>query len=123
MHVGHRLSRTLDFMSSGGKTSLPFTRFFEDNQKGLWVGTEGQGLYYLQRQSIHVLSKEQGLADRDEYAIYQDHSGAVWIGSWHVGLSHYGEGKFTNYTMANGLPGTHVTAVLEDRQQVVGRST
>ena len=92
------------------------TRWYEDRQGNLWFGTEGDGLYHLQKQSIHVYSKEQGLADRDDYAIYQDHAGAVWIGAWHVGLSRFAEGKFANYSMADGLPGRNVTAILEDRE-------
>jgi len=115
MRVGDHLSRNLDFTSSGRNVTIPVTRSYEDRQGNLWFGTEGDGLYHLQKQSIHVYSKEQGLADRDDYAIYQDHAGAVWIGAWHVGLSRFAEGKFVNYSRADGLPGRNVTAILEDR--------
>jgi hypothetical protein len=77
MTVGHRLSRTLDFLSSGKDVSVPITRLVQDREGSLWAGTEGDGLYRLQRQAVHVISKEQGLADRDDYAVYQDRSGAV----------------------------------------------
>jgi signal transduction histidine kinase/ligand-binding sensor domain-containing protein len=115
MRVGDHLSRNLDFTSSGRNVTIPVTRSYEDRQGNLWFGTEGDGLYHLQRQSIHVFSKEQGLADRDDYAIYQDSAGAVWIGAWHVGLSRFADGKFVNYSRADGLPGRNVTAILEDR--------
>jgi signal transduction histidine kinase/ligand-binding sensor domain-containing protein len=115
MRVGDHLSRSLDFTSSGNPVTIAVTRSYEDRQGNLWFGTEGEGLYRLQKESIHVYSKEQGLADRDDYAIYQDHAGAVWIGAWHVGLSRFAEGKFVNYSRADGLPGRNVTAILEDR--------
>jgi ligand-binding sensor domain-containing protein len=76
--------------------------FYEDRQGNLWIGTLDQGLYRLQKQSIRTYTKEQGLVDRDAYAIYQDRSGAVWIGAWHLGLSRFLNGKFTSYTMADG---------------------
>ncbi len=115
MRVGHRLSRSLDVLSSGKQQSIPITHFFEDRQADLWLGTEGQGLYRLQRQSIRVYSREQGLADRDVYAIYQDTTDAIWIGAWHTGLSRFKDGKFTTYTVADGLPALLVTALEEDR--------
>jgi signal transduction histidine kinase/ligand-binding sensor domain-containing protein len=115
MVVGHALSRTLEFISSGKAVSVPVARLFQDRQGNLWIGTEGDGLYRLQSQPIHVISKEQGLADRDEYAVYEDHSGAVWVGAWPVGLSRFTNGKSTNYSKIDGLPGTHVTAILEER--------
>jgi signal transduction histidine kinase/streptogramin lyase len=55
------------------------------------------------------------LVDRDTYATYQDRSGAVWVGAWHLGLSRFKDGKFTSYTMADGLPDELVTALFEDR--------
>jgi signal transduction histidine kinase/ligand-binding sensor domain-containing protein len=115
MSVGHRLTRSLKFLSSGKPVTVPVTQFFGDRQNNLWLGTEGQGLYRLQRQSISVYSKEQGLADRDVYGIYQDGSQAIWIGAWHTGLSKFKDGKFTNYTVADGLPALLVTALEEDR--------
>jgi ligand-binding sensor domain-containing protein len=115
MVVGHTLSRTFEFISSGKAVSVPVARLYQDRQGNLWIGTEGDGLYRLQSQPIHVISKEQGLTDRDEYAVYQDHSGEVWVGAWHVGVNRFADGKITNYSMADGLPGTHVTAILEER--------
>ena len=73
-------------------------------------------MYRLQRQSVQTYTKEQGLIDRDAYAIYQDRSGAVWIGAWHSGLSRFADGKFTNYTVADGLPNKLITAIFEDHK-------
>lgn len=80
--------------------------------------TLDQGLYLLQKQSIRTYTK--GLIDRDAYAIYQDRSGAVWIGAWHSGFSRFADGRFTSYSMADGLPNELVTALFEDREGTSG---
>jgi signal transduction histidine kinase/ligand-binding sensor domain-containing protein len=115
MHVGPRLQRTFDFNSSNRAVSVTPLHFYEDRQGNLWIGTQEEGLYRLQKQSIRSYTREQGLVDRDTYATYQDRSGAVWVGAWHSGLSRFADGKFTSYTMADGLPDELVTALFEDR--------
>ncbi len=114
-HVGQRLTRFLDFESSGQPASISFTHLLEDNEGNVWIGTEGNGLYQLQEQSIDVYSKTQGLPDRDIYPVYQDHSGAIWLGAWQSGLSCFRDGRFINYTTAQGLPGRLVSALGEDK--------
>ena len=116
LRVGSRLVRTFEFVSSNQLVSIALWNFYEDKQGNLWIGTQDKGLYRLQKQSIRTYSKEQGLIDRDAYAIYQDHSGAIWIGAWHSGLSRFVDGKFSNYTRADGLQGDLVTALSEDRE-------
>jgi signal transduction histidine kinase/ligand-binding sensor domain-containing protein len=116
IHVGPRFRRSIEFLSSNRAVSIPFTRLYEDHQGTLWIGTIDHGLFRMQKQSIETYTTEQGLVDRDTYAIYQDHAGAVWIGAWHSGVSHFANGKFTNYTMADGLPNELVTALFEDRE-------
>jgi len=111
--VGPHLSQTIQFQSSGQMAQLGFTRFYEDHEKNLWLGTEGQGLYRLQRQSIQVLSKDEGLGSGNIYPIFQDRDGAVWIGAWASGVARYAQGKFTNFTPADGLPSPLPTAIAQ----------
>ncbi len=115
MHVGPRLQRTFDFVSSNRVVSVTPWHFYEDRQGNLWIGTQEAGLYRLQKQLMRSYAPEQGLIDRDVYGTYQDRSGAVWVGAWHSGLSRFADGKFTSYTMADGLPDQLVTALFEDR--------
>lgn len=116
IHIGPRLTRTLDFVSSNRVIDVAPTHLYEDRQQNLWIATEGQGLYELQPQSIRSYSKEQGLVDRDVFPIYQDHSGAVWIGAWHAGISRFSDDKFTSFTVRDGLPNGMITAIYEDRE-------
>jgi len=116
VHVGRHLSRSLEFLSSGQPTSIPFVQFYEDGENNLWLGTDGHGLHQLRKQFIQVYTKEQGLVDRNVYPIYQDASGNIWAGVWNSGLSRFQNGKLTNYTLADGLPNGLVSALGEDRE-------
>ena len=78
--IGRRLTRYVEYLSSGHSAELSFSEIYEDREKNLWLGTEGEGIFQLERQSIQGFTKEQGLVDRNVYPIFQDHSGAVWIG-------------------------------------------
>jgi signal transduction histidine kinase/ligand-binding sensor domain-containing protein len=115
LQLGHELYRSVDYLNSGQKTTIQFTFLYEDRERNLWLGTEGQGLYRLQKQSIGVYSKQQGLIADNIYPIFQDHLGAMWIGAWNMGLSRFYDGKFTNFTVADGLPARLVTSIYEDR--------
>lgn len=115
IRVGPRLARFLEFDSSGQSASISLGRFLEDREGNVWIGTEGSGLFRLQRQSVYVYSNAQGLSDTNIYPIYQDRSGSIWVGAWQSGLSRFRDGRFTNYTVAQGLPNPLVTALAEDR--------
>lgn len=113
--VDARLSRFLDFQSSGEAASIPMEQFLEDREGNVWIGTEGKGLYRLQEQSIQVYSKAQGLIDSDIYPVYEDRAGTIWLGAWPSSLSSFNEGRFANYTVRQGLPGPRASALAEDR--------
>jgi signal transduction histidine kinase/ligand-binding sensor domain-containing protein len=117
--IGRRLTRYVEYLSSGHSAELSFSEIYEDREKNLWLGTEGEGIFQLERQSIQGFTKEQGLVDRNVYPIFQDHSGAVWIGAWISGLSRFANGTFKNYTTANGLLNGLATAIWEDRNNQI----
>jgi signal transduction histidine kinase/ligand-binding sensor domain-containing protein len=110
-----RLSRLLEVQSSGHMATIALTRFFEDREGNLWIGTEGDGLYQLQEETITVYSTAQGLIGQNVYPIYQDKTGTIWIGAWGAGLSSFRNGRFTNYSVADGVPGPSVSALGGDR--------
>ena len=48
------------------------------------------------------------------WALHADNEGVVWIGTLGGGLLRFQEGKFTRYTLREGLPNEHVSQILED---------
>ena len=116
VRIGHHLLRSIEYGPADSGETIPFSFICEDRERNLWLGSEGQGLFRLQKQSILVYSKQQGLIDDNIYPIYEDRSGKIWIGAWQSGLSRFENGKFTNFTVADGLPAKLVTAIFEDRE-------
>ena len=116
MQVDSRLDRWLEYSGAGAKKTIPLAVMYVDRQRNLWVGTEGRGLFQLQKRLIESYSTAQGLADKNVFPIFQDRSGVVWAGAWNTGLSRFQDGRFTNFTVADGLPSELVTALFEDRK-------
>ena len=116
LQLGHELYRSVNYLNSGQVSTIKFASMGEDRERNLWFGTEGQGLYRLQRQSISVYSKQPGMTEDNIYPIFQDQSGGMWIGAWRMGLSRFSNGKFTSFTVADGLPGRLITSIYRDRE-------
>src|SRR3984885_5583419 len=111
--VDNHLDRTISFPSVGLQQAIRYNTIFEDDEHNVWVGSEGQGLYRIQPQTISVYSLAQGLAGANIYPVYRDMHGDIWVGTWPAGLTHFHDGTIKTYTEKDGLPGL-VTALAED---------
>jgi len=106
--------RTVIFPSDGIEKGIPYNVVSADDEDNLWVGSEDEGLFRVQRQSIKSLSSTQGLASDGVYPLMESSTGDMWVGSWPAGLTRVQDGKVTAFTKADGVPGL-VTALAEDR--------
>ena len=112
--VDDHLDRTISFPSGGLQQAIRYNTIVEDDEHNVWLGSEGQGLYRVQPQTIYVYSRAQGLAGANIYPVYQDSHGDIWVGTWPAGLTHFHDSTATKtYTEKDGLPGL-VTALTED---------
>ncbi len=82
-----------------------------DREGNFWITTDSRGVFRLSEQVITSISTKQGLAEKNVYTIFEDKSGAIWIGSL-SGLAKYADGKFTNYK--NKLLAVDVQSIFED---------
>jgi signal transduction histidine kinase/ligand-binding sensor domain-containing protein len=106
--------RTLNFPSGGVDHGIHYNIVIYDNEGNMWVGSESEGLFRIEKQSIRTISSVQGLASDNVYAVLHSRSGDMWAGSWPNGLSRIHDGKVvTALTKKDGLPGL-VTALAED---------
>jgi ligand-binding sensor domain-containing protein len=108
---------------------------FEDEEWQNWNHEDGQGApFELVREQIkfstdpaqysehHARQKEEmGLQEVDiaynpNYivALLVDRDGIVWCGTWGGGLARFDGSEWTNFTVADGLPGNHVFMLHED---------
>ncbi len=101
-----------------------------DNARGLWVGTEGDGIFRFAvegrkgwaptlRLTRHVGLRE-GLTDESIRSGMKDALGNIWFGTRSGGvcrLTPAGDsiGRISSFTVENGLSGNWVRSILQDR--------
>ncbi len=113
-HYRHDIN---DPSSLGGES---INVLFEDTDGNLWIGTNGGGLdkfdhrkesftHFVQKDSVNSIN------GNTIQSIYQDKIGNLWIGTF-TGLSKLDPktGKFTTFTIDDGLPSLVIYGILED---------
>ena len=103
--IDHNVDRTVSFPSGGAEKGIRYNVIALDKEGNIWVGSEGQGLFRIQKQFISVYSRAQGLASSNIYPVLKSKNGDMWIGSWPAALSRIHNGEVTNYTRKDGLQG------------------
>ncbi len=96
---------------------------FDDDEGNLWVGTDGGGLNLFNKQK-HTFTNylhsdnTNSIAGNNVGCIYEDENKNLWIGTMH-GLSCLNKknGKFINYSTADGLPSDNIFGILEDNNR------
>jgi len=82
---GERLARwrpgamLLD-IDSGRRVESPIRAITEDREGGLWVGTDGGGLFRLRAGAARAFGREAGLAGDSALPIIEDTRGRLWVG-------------------------------------------
>jgi ligand-binding sensor domain-containing protein len=87
--------------------------FYVDREGSTWLGTTATGLHRLRDPLITVHSEGDGVSVKIAYSIFEDRTGAIWIGNG--GLKRYANGRFTSYWSAEGVSPDRVTSIYEDK--------
>ncbi len=86
----------------------------EDQGGSLWIGTWGGGLNEFKNGKFTAYNN--GLAYSLILSTCESRDGSLWIGAeYDGGLSHLKDGKFTHYGAKNGLIGSGLKVIHEDR--------
>jgi len=79
----------------------------------LWVGTEGDGLYWVDEGARDRCDKLSGLTSDWIRTLYLDAQGTLWIGTA-GGLSWLQDERIATFTIREGLPANTISQILED---------
>lgn len=101
------------------KRQDPFFSACQLSDGHLWFGTLNTGIFIFDGTSFTQMTQAAGLPSNRIYAMTQDKSGHIWIGT-DGGVSRYtpsliAQGTFTHFTTQNGLPGDKVFSILQDK--------
>jgi streptogramin lyase len=87
-----------------------------DSRGRVWIGFVDGGVISIYNGVFQAHSPGSGLAGRPVGTIYEDSSGALWLGAY-GGLSKYEQGRFTTLTRDKGLPWEYVHTIVEDLER------
>jgi signal transduction histidine kinase/ligand-binding sensor domain-containing protein len=96
--------------TSGGETSA----MFMDRSGVHWVGNI-DGLARVVDGVLHQV-EGAGFTGRRVRAVHQDAAGNLWFGTYDTGLFLYRDGRFTRFTVREGLPTNGAFRIIEDEQ-------
>jgi len=85
-----------------------------DQAGDVWIGA-GDGMGRLRDGKFIDHIRQAGLAG-NILSLYEDREGVLWIGTYHGGLFRFQDGRFTRYTVEQGLFDNSVFTILEDAQ-------
>ncbi len=97
-----------------GVSGVRIRNVFRDSLGGLWIGTEGQGVYHQDGKRLHHYTTESGLVNNFVRAFTQSRDGNVWIGT-DEGVSRWTGQGFKNYQMRDGLCYFSTRSLMQDR--------
>lgn len=93
----------------------------------LWLGRQHGGLTRLRTVggsfAAQTYTRAGGLVQDSVFSVYPAPDGSVWAGTLSGGVSRLSEGKFTTYSMANGLLANTVTSIVQDSKGVLWFAT
>jgi len=97
-----------------------FPAMWEDRHGRLWIGSgrKREGVYCFDGQQFRNYTYEDGLVDIQNFilAVYEDHQGRMWFGTWRIGVSCFDGSKFINYGAEDGMWSGGVFDIIEDRE-------
>lgn len=105
------------------------TCFVEDGDGILWIGTDGGGLNYYDKntgkykQYLHDPDDPQSLGSNAVISLFEDSQGNLWVGTWEGGLNLFNKktGKFRRYINDPYDPSTvssnNIYAIYEDSKK------
>ncbi|TDQ24029.1 ligand-binding sensor domain-containing protein [Tenacibaculum caenipelagi] len=90
---------------------------FTPSQKKIYVATIN-GLNVIEKDSVKVYTKKDGLPSDNLNHVFVDHHNIVWL-SHQKGYSVFKNGNFYNFTKENGSSFSYVNKIIEDKDDFI----
>lgn len=94
----------------------------EDQNRDIWIGTYGGGLFRFRNGRFAQYSLAQGLISKIVLQVLVARDGSLWIAT-PDGVSHLQNGHLRNYTTTDGLSSNQVLAIHQDHSGTVWVAT
>jgi len=91
----------------------PIRALAEGPDGTVWAGSDDGTLYCCGLTNIQAFRPKDELGPRPIWALYADPDGTIWAGTFRGGLLRFKDGKFTRFSIKQGLPDI-ITQILED---------
>ena len=105
-----------------GFPKVPIKSIMEDNNGTLWLGTAGEGIYYINNNRLYNINEDDGLSDNYIYKVlYFPGNGIIAASDRGINIcSARGNKKYiSTYTSKNGLPDNIVRSIfLTDKNEL-----
>jgi signal transduction histidine kinase/ligand-binding sensor domain-containing protein len=86
-----------------------------DREGSIWAGLQSNGLARLRVKELSTISTREGLPNDSARSVFQDHQGAVWIGTA-SGIGRLKDGHVVSYTEHDGRRLGPIRSFAEDSQ-------
>ena len=114
--------RFTTYKESDGLANTCVWSLAEDQNRDVWIGTYGGGLFRFRAGRFVHYGPEQGLINEIVLQVIVAGDNSLWIGTPY-GISHMQNGHFRNYTTADGLSSNQVLNIHQDRSRTIWVAT
>lgn len=99
---------------SNGNFSSPIISVLRGKRSGVWVATQGAGLFHWDSGKVRTWTTAEGLPTGQLRALHEDAEGTLWIGTGGGGLAWLKDGRIHSVNSRQGLVNDSISPILED---------
>jgi ligand-binding sensor domain-containing protein/signal transduction histidine kinase len=110
-------SQLLRFPPTPGFTNV-IRALVEDDDKKMWIGTVGGGVWSLDGKKLAHYGKKEGITNNAIRCLCRASDDSMWVGT-EGGLFHYQNKRFTAYGKEDGLSDGFILSLYEDRNKTL----
>jgi len=86
----------------------------EDGRGNLWAGAEDGALFRIIGDTIATFHPTGEKVPQAIWSLLAEDDGTVWVGTFRAGLLRFRDGKFTRFSIHEGLPDSIICQILSD---------